>query len=145
MSLREQIQSAQITAMKERNEETLSILRILWSAIRNAEIDKKENLTDVEIQEAVSRLVKQQKDALQDFVAGNRQDLVDKANKEITLLEAYLPAQLSDDELSEIVKKVIAENNLTEPGRAMGAVMKEVKGRADGNRVKLLIEEILKD
>jgi uncharacterized protein YqeY len=144
MSLREQIQSAQITAMKERNEEKLSILRILWSAIRNAEIDKKENLTDVEIQEAVSRLVKQQKDALQDFTAGGRQDLADKAQKEITLLQAYLPQQLTDEELKEIVKKVISENNLTEAGRAVGVIMKEVKGRADGNKVKLLVEEILK-
>jgi len=143
MSLREQIQGAQITAMKERNQDMLSILRILWSAIRNAEIDKKENLSDNEIQEVTARLVKQQKDALQDFIAGGRQDLADKANKEIALLQVYLPAQLSDDELRVIVKKVIAENNINETARAMGMIMKEVKGKADGNKVREIVGEIL--
>jgi uncharacterized protein YqeY len=121
MTLREDILSAQKVALKTGNQEELSVLRFLWSAIRNEEIDKKKDLSDAEIQQIVARQIKQLKDALQDFTASNRQDLVDKNKMEIDLLEKYLPAQMSDDELKKIVEQTMggmAAITASEIGRA---------------------------
>lgn len=144
MSIRQQLQDELKIAMKERQEDRLSTLRMLWSQIRNSEIDKKHELTDDEILEVVGRSVKQLKDSINDFNTGGRTDLVAKTQAEVDLLQTYLPAQLSDEELRAIVIKVLSENNLTDAGKAMGAVMKEVKGKADGNRVRQMVGEIIK-
>ena len=144
MSLRQQLQGELKTAMKERQEDRLSTLRMLWSQIRNSEIDKKHELDDSEILEVIGRSVKQLKDSINDFNTGGRTDLVAKTQTEVDLLQTYLPAQLSDDELRAIVTKVLSENSLTDAGKAMGAVMKEVKGKADGNRVRQMVSEIIK-
>jgi len=143
MSIRQQLQDELKTAMKERQEDRLSTLRMLWSQIRNSEIDKKHELDDSEILEVIGRSVKQLKDSINDFNTGGRTDLVAKTQTEVDLLETYLPAQLSDEELRTIVAKVLSENNLTDAGKAMGAVMKEVKGKADGNRVRQMVGEII--
>lgn len=146
MSLREAIQNAQTQAMKERSEKKLSTLRLLWSAIKNSEIEKKAELSDEEILEVVSRQVKQLKDSLVDFEKGNRQDLVDGVKFEIEILETYLPQQLTDEELKKIVEKVLVDNQITESkdvGRAMGLVTRDVKGLADGNRVRAMVIELL--
>ena len=143
MSIRQQLQDELKTAMKERQEDRLSTLRMLWSQIRNSEIDKKHELDDSEILEVIGRSVKQLKDSINDFNTGGRTDLVAKTQTEVDLLQTYLPAQLSDEELRTIVAKVLSENNLTDAGKAMGAVMKEVKGKADGNRVRQMVGEII--
>lgn len=144
MLLRQQLQDELKIAMKERQEDRLSTLRMLWSQIRNSEIDKKHELVDSEILEVIGRSVKQLKDSINDFNTGGRPDLVAKTQAEVDLLQTYLPAQLSDEELRVIVIKVLSENNLTDAGKAMGAVMKEVKGKADGNRVRQMVGEIIK-
>ena len=146
MSLRETIHSAQIQAMKDRDEGKLSTLRLLWSQIKNTEIDKKTELKDSEVQDIVASQAKQLKDSLKDFEVGGRDDLVSGVRKEIDLLSVYLPEQLSEEELKSIIEKVLKENNITEVkdlGPAMGVIMKEVKGRADGNLVKSVISQIL--
>lgn len=146
MSLRQTIQTAQLEALKSHAEEKLATLRMLWSAIKNSEIDKKRELTDEEIQGVVQTQTKQLFDALKDFVAAGRQDLIAKTEQEIVLLKNYLPAQLGDAELELIVKKLVAEANLTSPaeaGKVIGMIMKEVKGKADGNRVKELVNKLL--
>ncbi|MFZ2190221.1 MAG: GatB/YqeY domain-containing protein [Candidatus Magasanikiibacteriota bacterium] len=147
MSLRDVIQEAQKQAMKERKEKTLSTLRLLWSQIRNTEIDKKSDLTDSEILDVIKRQVKQLKDSLKDFERGGRQDLIMGVNEEVNLLESYLPAQMGDEELKKITEEVLQKNNITETkdiGKAIGLVMKEINGGADGNRVRELISQILK-
>ncbi|HBU07549.1 MAG TPA: aspartyl-tRNA amidotransferase [Candidatus Magasanikbacteria bacterium] len=147
MSLRDEIQEAQKQAMKERKEKTLSTLRLLWSQIRNTEIDKKGDLTDSEILDVVKRQVKQLKDSLKDFERGGRQDLITGVNEEVGLLESYLPAQMGDEDLKKITEEVLQKNNITETkdmGKAIGLVMKEINGGADGNRVRELISQILK-
>ena len=147
MSMREDILAAQKTALKDGNSEKLSVLRFLWSAVRNEEIDKKKDLGDVEIQQIVARQIKQLKDASQDFAASNRQDLVDKNKMEIDLLEKYLPAQMSDDELQKIVEQVVSGMGAVtagDTGKIIGAVMKVVAGRADGGRVKEVLTKKLK-
>jgi len=143
MSLRQEISSAQTEALKAKDEKKLSILRMLWSAIRNLEIDKKTELGDEEIQTVVVSQVKQLNDALKDFEKGARVDLTNKAKYEIGVLQKYLPTQLSDEELKNIVLKIIAVAPVKEIGRIMGSVMKEVKGQADGNRVKNTVTQLL--
>ena len=121
-------------------------MRFLWSAVRNEEIDKKKDLNDAEIQQIVARQIKQLKDVLQDFTASNRQDLVDKNKMEIDLLEKYLPAQMSDDELQKIVEQTIGGMGAVtagDTGKIIGAVMKQVAGRADGGRVRFIVVEKL--
>lgn len=145
-SLKEQIKNEQIAALKNREEEKLSVLRFLNSAIKNAEIEKQKELSDAEVQEVIARQVKQFQDALKDFEKGGRADLVENTNREINLLKNYLPAQLSAEESETVVKKILTDNGLLENkdvGKAMGLVMKELKGKADGNLVRQLVEKIL--
>lgn len=144
MTLVQTILEAQKEAMKKRDAETLSILRVLSSAVKNEQIEKQRELTDAEAQQVIARQVKQLKDALTDFEKAERADLIEQAKKEVALLSAYLPQQLSDEELRALIARVIEANQGTEPGRMMGPVMKEVAGRADGNRVKAMLEALTK-
>ena len=146
MSLRQEISQAQVGAMKARDENRLSILRVLWSTVRNVEIDKKRELTDEETVQVVAQIAKQLTDALKDFTVANRTDLIVKANYEISVLKEYLPEQINDDELTLVVKKIVLESgikNASEMGKVIGLIMKEVKGRADGNRVKEIVLKTL--
>lgn len=144
MSLRNTLQEAQKIAMKNGNKDALSTLRMLWSAIRNAEIDKGSEMTEEEIQGLIARQVKQLRDAATDFEKGGRTDLIEQSQKEINLLSEYLPVQLTDDELLALVKNIIEKNNGEKnTGVIMGAVMKEVNGKADGKRVREIVMKIL--
>lgn len=147
MLLREKILLDQKEAMKERAEVRLETLRMLWSAIRNAEIDKgHKELTDLEVQKVAATQMKQLKDANLDFSKGGRQDLVEKTNAEIEILQTYLPEQLSDDVLMTLVKKVLSEQGIvgaSMTGKAIGLVMKEVGGRAEGDRVRTAVAQVL--
>lgn len=147
MSLRAKISADLKEALKLGDDKRLSTLRLLWSAIRNAEIARRrEELDDEGVQTAAAQQVKQLRDALQDFEKGGRQDLVDGAKNEISVLEEYLPEQMGDEELRIMVKKIIQDSGvsgLSEAGRVIGMAMKELKGRADGKKVRELITEIL--
>mgnify|MGYP004005592091 CR=1 FL=1 len=144
MSLRQEIFSARDNAMKTKNTAALSTLRILCSEIKNAEIDKKSDLDDAEVQKIIARQVKQLKDAVKDFSAGGREDLVAQNMDEIALMKKYLPEELSDAAIQEYVDAVIADlGDDVDMGRAMGAVMKRVAGKADGSRVRELVQKIL--
>ena len=146
MTLRSDILDAQKEALKAHDEARLAVLRMLWSAIRNQEIEKGHTeLNDEEVQKMAATQIKQLKDAAVDFARGDRQDLVAKSEAEIKILQAYLPEQMSDEELRSLVEKIIKESGLsgTAVGKAIGSVMKEVKGRADGNRVKEIVSKIL--
>jgi hypothetical protein len=145
MSLREQIIEAQKNAMKERNAFLLEVLRNLWSAIKNEEIEKQQNLSDEEIQSVAKRLVKQSLDALNDFTQAGREDLIEKTSKEIELLKKYLPEQLSEEEIEAIVDQVLEEKKDEEKnlGIIMGVVMQRVKGKADGSLVRQIVNQKL--
>lgn len=148
MSLRQEISEAQVTALKGHDEKSLSILRIIWSAIKNVEIDKHHELNDEEVETVVSQLNKQLLDALKDYQTAGREDLVLKANFEISLLKKYLPEQLTDEQLMVIAKKIVVDSGLKgagEVGKVMGMVMKEVKGKADGNRVREIVIQLLSE
>lgn len=146
MPLRDQIQSDVIQAMKAKDAETLSILRMVSAAIKNAEIDGKKTLHDEETIAVVARQVKQLEDARKDFALGKREDLLAKTDAELMILKKYLPAQLSDDALLAIVQETIAGMGIPDPsamGKIMGAVMGKVKGQADGNQVKEAVGRVL--
>lgn len=144
--LREQILEAQKKAMKEKEAEKLSILRVLWATIKNEEIEKGQPLNNEQIQELVARQVKQLKDALVDFEKGNRIDLVEQTKKEIAVLTVYLPEQMSDVDLEQLIKNILLENNITnakDSGKAMALIMPAVKGKTDGAKVRNIVNQIL--
>lgn len=135
-----------MTARKSQDAETLSILQVALAALKNEKIKKGGVLEDVEVEAQLARLVKQLQDALQDFEKASRKDLIQKTEKEISILKAYLPEQLSDDELRDIVRAVVGKGSFKSSGdlgKAIGAVMPEVKGRADGARVKKMVSELM--
>ena len=145
MSLRNDILQARDTAMKARDIATLSTLRVLFSQIKNEEIEKRHEISDEEVVAVVKKQVKQLKDSILDFEKGGRGDLVADAKKELDVLTQYLPEELSDEEIRGIIKEtVLALDNNAQFGQVMGAVMKDVQGRADGARVRLLLQEHLK-
>ncbi|MBI2475296.1 GatB/YqeY domain-containing protein [Candidatus Uhrbacteria bacterium] len=146
MSLSDQITNAMKDAMKSKNNATLSTLRLLRSAMKNKQIDVQHELSDEEILGVIRSQVKQLRDGLDSYESAKREDLASQARIEIAVLEAYLPKQISDDELTSIVKKVVEESGVTskqDMGKAMGMAMKVVQGRADGTRVKQIVESLL--
>jgi len=147
MPLKEELVLAQKEAMKAGDSKKLSILRMVLSAMKNDEIDKRRELEDGEVREVVKRQVKQLQDALVDFTSGQRNDLVEQAKFEIDILSAYLPKQLSEMEIKERVNTILsalgAKENLN-AGQAIGVIMKELKEVADGNVVKKIVLDYLK-
>ncbi len=146
MSLKEQIKSELITAMKAKDEFSLSILRLVNSAVKNKEIDLGHELSDDEIMAVIRTMVKQGKDAMVDFKTDNRTDLVEKQEKEISFLEKYLPQAMPVEEVEKICAEAIQESGASTPadmGKAMGLAMKKISGRADGSVVKEIIQKLL--
>ena len=138
------IQKDLVDAMKKRDELSLSVLRMLKSAIQMAQIEKgKDNpLTDDEVLVIVRRLIKQRNEAAEMYSSGGAADRAEKELEEITVLDSYQPEQMSDDELEKIVAHISSKVGASGPkdmGKVMGGAMAEVKGRADGGRVKALV------
>lgn len=133
-------------AMKAKEAAKLTTIRGVLAAIKTKEIDKKADLSEEEVQQVIRTAVKQLMDARKDFESGGRADLMESTDAEIAVLKAYLPAELCDAELAEIVKAAVVESGTTskaDMGKAMGAAVKAVAGRADGNRVKDVVMSIL--
>lgn len=145
--LRDDIEKRFLEAMKSKDAETLSALRNLRSALKNFAIEKMaKEVTDEMVVEVVGREVKKLKDALADFEKAGRQDLAAANRREIEIIAAWLPAQLSAEEVKAAVRQVAAELGLSGPaafGRLMGEAMKRLKGRADGNAVGAAAKEVL--
>lgn len=137
------------TAMKAGDTVKRDTLRMLDSMIKNVEIEKQKResgLSDEEAQEVISKAVKQRKDAAAQYTAGGRADLAEKENKEIEILMVYLPKQMSEDAIRETVKSIISQvgaTGMSDIGKVMGATMAKLKGQADGNLVKKIVEEEL--
>jgi len=136
MSLIEQIQKDITAAMKAREEQRLSTLRMVKTALKNREIDKMAPLDDKEAQQVLSTLIKQRKDSVEQFTKGGRQEMADKEAAEIKLIETYMPKAAGEDEIAAGVKAVITEMG-SPTMKDMGTVMKNVMARfnAAGLRV----------
>ena len=107
----EKVNSDLVTAMKEQDKFTLSVLRMLKSALKNEEINKKSSLTDDEVLAVIKKQVKTRKDSKEEYLTYNRTDLADNLEKEIEILNKYLPEELSDEELEKIIDETIKELN----------------------------------
>lgn len=147
MSLREKIAADLVKAQKAKDELTISVLRMLTAAIKNAEIALRPKiLEEGDVESLISKEMKKLKDSWQDFKTAAREDLIAKIEKEITIVEGYLPKQMSVDEVRDIVKKTIAEMKATvaDLGKVMGRLSKELKGKADGGIIAQVVKELLK-
>jgi uncharacterized protein len=132
MSMMDQIQKDITTAMKARDEQRLSCLRMVKSALQNRQIEKMAPLDDQESQQVLSTLIKQRKDSVEQFTKGGRQEMADKEAAEITIIEDYLPKAASSDEIAAGVKAVIAEMSTPPAIKDMGSVMKAAMARFAG-------------
>lgn len=147
MSLKEQLMSDFKDAMKAKDEVRKNTISFARAAVKQYEIDNRKELDDEGIVAILAKQVKMRKDALSDFEKAGRMDLADAYKQEIEVLQKYLPAQLSADEIRDIVKATAAELGIEggkqNMGKLMGVVMGKVKGVADGNDVRKVIEEFL--
>ena len=150
MTIGEKIQGDIVTAMKARDEHRLTTLRMVKSALKNKEIDKREKLSDAEESQILTTLIKQRKESVESFTKGNRPELAEKERVEIGIIEAYLPQAAGEDEIRAVVQAAIAQiaEGGTKPGpKEMGSVMKAVQQRiqagglrADGKLVSELVK-----
>lgn len=142
VKLQEDLKNAQLA----RDEVKVSTLRLLLSEIRNAEIAKGGDLSDQDIISVVQREFKKRKEAAEGFRSGGREDQAQKEESEASILQQYLPAQLSNEELTKIIEESINEigaNSPSDMGKVIGVVMGKVKGQANGSTVSALVKEKL--
>ncbi|OGN17684.1 MAG: hypothetical protein A3C88_01520 [Candidatus Yanofskybacteria bacterium RIFCSPHIGHO2_02_FULL_50_12] len=160
--LRDQLKEDQKTALKSGDTVKRTLIGMVMTSIKNKEIEKRtklsktindpaqldteSQLTEDEMIDVIASEVKRRKDSIVEFKKGGRPELAEAEKAEADMLMAYLPEQLSDDQVREIVKKAIADTGATEAkdmGKVIGAVMPQVKGKADGSRVSAIVKEEL--
>lgn len=135
-----------ITSMKEGQKLRLTVLREIKAGMKQANIDQKKEINDELLIEVVSKGVKTRRESIKEFEKGNRNDLIEKTKEEITVLEEYLPKQLEEDELRNIIDEVFVKVNPTsmkDMGKVMGMVTPLVKGKADMSLVSNIIKSKL--
>ena len=143
----EKIESDFKMAMKGKDEIKVGTLRMLKAAIQNKEIEKKaKSLPEQDLLELIQKQIKQRKDSIAEFEKANRQDLVKKEASEIVVLEQYLPTQLTEAELKDLIQKTIqalGAQSKADMGRVMKEVMPQITGRADGKLVSQIVSIFL--
>ncbi len=148
MSLKEQLFNDLKQAMKDKDTVKKDIVQMVRAGVLQIEKDKKIEADDTVVTDVIAKEIKKLGDVIPDFEKGGRSDLVDEANKKITILKTYLPEQLSENELKEIISAVIAQVGAASPkdmGKVMGAVGSKTKGRADNKIVSQLVKEALQN
>lgn len=147
MSLLERLNNDMKQAMKNKEKDRLTTIRMVKASLQNEAIKQgKQELSEEEELTVLSREVKQRKDSLQEFEKAGRQDLVEKIQTELKHVEVYMPQQLSEEEVTAIVKEAIAETGAAskaDMGRVMAVLMPKVKGKADGSLVNKLVQQHL--
>ena len=145
MDIKKQIEQDFIKALKDK-EESLSVLRLMKNAIKNAEIEKGEELTDEEITTVLQKEKKQREEAIEQFEKGKRSDLVEKEKAELEVISKYLPRPPQDEEIKKIILKAISETGTEGPqdmGKVMAKVMPELKSKVDGAKVSEMVKKEL--
>ena len=143
MSLKTKITDDMKAAMKARDAERLSAIRLMLAAIKQLEVDERKDLSDPEAISVIERMIKQRRDSIAQFQAAGRKDLVDKETFELGLLSSYLPKQLSDDEITSEITAVLAQTGARGPsemGKVMGLLKGKLAGRADMAKVSALVK-----
>ncbi|SJZ96399.1 GatB/YqeY domain-containing protein [Selenihalanaerobacter shriftii] len=146
MSLKEELLADMKKAMKEGDKQKLSVIRMTRAAIKNVEIDDRRDLSDDEVIAVLAKEVKQRKESITEYKKVGKDDVVADLKKEIEILGKYLPEQLSEDELVDLVEETIDKvgaEGMSDMGKVMGAIIPQTKGRADGSEVSRLVKEKL--
>ena len=134
------------SGMKSKNADLVSTIRLLLAAIKQQEIDKREQLTDSDVLTIVERLVKQRRESIQIYTEAGRNDLASKESAELEILTTYLPKQLSDEEVELIIQETLSSLDAREPkdmGKVMGALKTQLSGKADLSRVSTRVRDLL--
>ncbi|GAB3646476.1 GatB/YqeY domain-containing protein [Ramlibacter alkalitolerans] len=145
-TLKERITEDMKAAMRAKDAERLGAIRMLTAAIKQKEVDERVELDDVGVVGIVDKLLKQRKDSIEAFEKASRQDLADKEKAEVAVLQAYLPARLSADEIAAEVRAIVAETGATGPadmGKVMGAAKSRLAGKADMGQVSAAVKAAL--
>jgi len=146
MSLREIISQDVKSAMKNREPKKRDALRLLTSAFKQIEVDERRELSDDDVIKIIQQQVKRRNDAASQYKDANREDLMDIELYEIACYTPYLPAQLSDEELTTSLKSIIQKldaNSMKDMGKVMGLASKELSGKADGKRINVCVKQLL--
>ena len=146
MSLTSKIQADMRSGMKSKNADLVSTIRLLLAAIKQQEIDKREQLTDSDVLTIVEKLVKQRRESIQIYTEAGRNDLASKESAELEILTTYLPKQLSDEEVELIIQETLSSLDAREPkdmGKVMAALKTQLSGKADLSRVSTRVRELL--
>jgi uncharacterized protein YqeY len=145
-SIRHLVEEAVKSAMRERNKEKTSTLRMALSELKKEEIDHREEITNADSIKILQRMIKQRKESKAQFLEAGRSELADKENEEILILQDFLPEQLSEEAIKIIVLEAISETQAKEPqdmGKVMGALKSKIKGNADMGIVSKIVKENL--
>ncbi|NBP18953.1 MAG: GatB/YqeY domain-containing protein [Burkholderiaceae bacterium] len=146
MTLKEQITEDMKSAMRAKEAERLGTIRLLLAAIKQREVDERISVDDAGIIAIIEKLMKQRKDSIEQFQKAGRTDLVDQESKELAILQAYMPAQLSAVEVQSAIQKVIADLGASGPqdmGKVIGALKAQLAGKADMGMVSGLVKAAL--
>ena len=143
MTLRDKLNEDIKSAMKAREQEKLAALRLMLASVKQREVDERITLDDAAVVSVVEKMIKQRKDSIAQYEKAQRQDLADKEKYEISVIEAYLPQQLSQGEIDSIVADAIAESgakSAADMGKVMGVLKPKLAGRADMGKVSALVK-----
>ena len=146
MTLKDRVVEDMKTAMRAGEKERLATIRLILAAIKQREVDERITLDDGQVSAAIEKMIKQRKEAIVQFEAGGRADLVAKETAEIAILQPYLPAQMSDAEIDALIAEAIASTgaaSIKDMGKVMGAVKAKAQGRADMGAVSARIKQKL--
>jgi uncharacterized protein YqeY len=146
MSLKDQITDDMKAAMRAKDSERLSTIRLLIAEIKRKEVDERIEVDDAQVVAIVEKMIKQRKDSITQFESGGRQDLADKEKSELTVLTAYMPAGLSDEEVAAEVAAAVAASGAAGPqdmGKVMGILKPKLAGRADMTAVSAQVKKAL--
>jgi uncharacterized protein YqeY len=146
MTLQERLSADLRQAQKGRDRVRMSVLRLVVAGIKNAQIAKGNPLDDSGVIEVISREAKQHRESIDEFTKGNRQDLVERNEEELSILMEYLPAQMSREEIETVARQVmdqVGARGTADKGKVMGQLMPQLKGKADGKEVNDVVTELL--
>ena len=148
MSLKEQISAEMKQAMRDKDVPKLGTIRLLMAAMKQKEVDERIEITDAHIIAIVEKMIKQRKDSIAQFQLAAREDLVANETQEMKVLELYLPAQMSEEEVAEAVKNAVLESGATGPqdmGKVIGLLKPLLAGKADMGKVSGLVKAALQN
>jgi uncharacterized protein YqeY len=143
MSLISQLKEAQKDAMRSKDKLSLGTIRMALAAVKQREVDERIELTDTDVLQILTKMVKQRQEAASQFTAGNRKDLADKEEAEIVVIKRFLPQPLSEDEIATLVNAAVEKSgaqDIKDMGKVMGILKPQVQGRADMGAVSTMIK-----